>query len=388
MKNKQQIVFVLGRGVSTVTSHQLCMMAKPIIDAYKSYDIETEIVWILPTVKTSKLKHIIENICGSVDRVVPTHNLFKERVYRTNTFKSWSDFYDIENWFDDLKDAKKIIILGGLLSSLLRRKTSHKLDIYFDRNTCMSFDSVGKYLSCYIQILKLANTNSIPITEISYDPEELSLDLIQNEKIKPKNHELLFYYDIPRYNMKKHNLCIDFGKNPIDHKERQKFCFGATFITKNRHQFYDELFPILVNIANEFSEDHISLFIKHNKKGINDSVDYDTYMYHLERSDFTLIIPSYDITTFSFPRFLEAINANCLPLIHEFVDVTEFIKSYGIDKSYIDRITVYEEDVIKKMKMTSREREEIIDYFKRKLNHHGHDAKRFDLNASGLCAIA
>ena len=52
------------------------------------------------------------------------------------------------------------------------------------------------------------------------------------------------------------------------------------------------------------------------------------YYNKLSHSKFTLIIPSYDITTFSIIRFLEAISNRCLPLVLDTVNLTDLKNTF------------------------------------------------------------
>ena len=48
----------------------------------------------------------------------------------------------------------------------------------------------------------------------------------------------------------------------------------------------------------------------------------------LSKSKYTLIMPSYDILTFSVIRFLEAIMVDCLPLIYSLCDLTDLKRTF------------------------------------------------------------
>lgn len=360
-----EIVFVLNRGIKTVTSTQLLMMAKCIIDEEVAYD--NKIIFILPSVKSKRLVPHIEKIIGhKIDKVYASCKEYDEHLYRTNNYETWKDFYRQEDWFGDLRNAKEIFILGGILSgaSNIKRAKPEYVNRYLNCHTYMSFNAVGKYLASNLQVLKLSNDNYIPIHEICYDPEEFSYDLITDPVIKPHNHNLYFFYDIPRYNMLKHSMLMNtFKRNTDLNRKRNMFCFGASFVTKGRYEFYDKLSPMLTKICEKHSENNIRLFIKNKEKGINDSMPYDEYLNHIAASNFTLIIPAYDQTTFSLIRFYEAIANGCIPLIHEGVDLSEFLSSYKLDKFYTNILTVNNDNVVEKMYEIMPMRKKLIEYF-------------------------
>ena len=111
-------------------------------------------------------------------------------------------------------------------------------------------------------------------------------------------------------------------------------------------------------------------------------VDQNTYYDKLAHAKFTLIIPSYDKTTFSIIRFLEAVSNHCLPLVLDSVDLTDlkntFPDIYRIVKRYLvvdidhiqDKINETDYDkIIKKIFNTdSVKKFTDLEYFKKEWN--------------------
>jgi hypothetical protein len=97
------------------------------------------------------------------------------------------------------------------------------------------------------------------------------------------------------------------------------FTFYGTALTEDR-KYLVEQSDLLTGIRNS----DVGIIVKKDSTYVSQTEYYDK----LARSKFTLIIPSYDVTTFSVIRFLEAVSNHCLPLVLDTVDLTDLKNTF------------------------------------------------------------
>ena len=359
--SKQKILVHLSYSINSISGHILCKQLRYIKTKYSN---SHDIVLVLSNLKTQKRKEIIERLSGiHFSDVIVTHNFWK-KIFIKDIYKynSWKTFYHEENWFNNIKNIDAIYMFGGLINgTLLRDKDSLNTHV-IERGTFLKFVSASTYISTIFQLLKLSNTRGIALHEIICDPQEASLDTIRYDAMSPRHHHLWFCYSIPRIKA----VRLDYIQTlpaPLHVKKTIDFCFGSTFVSKYRWEVYDKILPLL----NFFKDQHNSkILIYHKQLGINTCVTHDEYVRLIEKSRYTLIIPAYDVNTFSMLRFYEAVSRGCLPLIFIDTVVEDFRTSFGISKSIIKEITIHSH--INSFSMCECRRLEIIKYLQQKLN--------------------
>ena len=109
-----------------------------------------------------------------------------------------------------------------------------------------------------------------------------------------------------------------FANNQITDKTVD-FTFYGTALTEDR-KYLVEQSDLLTSIRNS----DVGIIVKKDSTYVSQTEYYDK----LARSKFTLIIPSYDVTTFSVIRFLEAVSNHCLPLVLDTVDLTDLKNTF------------------------------------------------------------
>jgi hypothetical protein len=133
-----------------------------------------------------------------------------------------------------------------------------------------------------------------------------------------------------------------------DHTKKTDFCFAYTVIEKSRTDYIDDI----NNLQREFETSE--LFVYNKLSGENTSIPKDVYLTKIRHANYTMIVPSYDTRIFSFTRFIEAINNDCLPLIQKDVYIDDVEKSFQID--------------LKQLKVTQpfseNDRLELLNYYK------------------------
>ena len=103
----------------------------------------------------------------------------------------------------------------------------------------------------------------------------------------------------------------------MDNTKRQKFTFYCSALTKDR------LYIVEYKEYLEWNYD-CKIITKEDRK----SIKQQDYYNKLSKSKYTLIIPSYDTSTFSMIRFLEAIMVDCLPIIYSLCDLTDLKRTF------------------------------------------------------------
>lgn len=360
--SKKKILVHVGYAINSIGGNVLCKQLRYLKNKYEATH---DIVLVLSNVKTLKGVETVERLSGiKFSSVIRSYDFWKE-VFPKGIYKydSWLKFYHNENWFDNLQDVESIYMFGGLINSQLLREGDALNRAVIGGARFLKFVSASTYISTVFQLLKLSNERGIELNEIVYDPQEASLDTITDEGMKARNHKLWFCYDIPRIKAKRLDYMQNTGEHIFDVADKHiDFCFGSTFVSKYRYDCYERILPIL----DFFRDKHTSrIFIYHNKLDIDTRVNHGEYQGYIHFSRFTLIIPSYDIRTFSMIRFYEALSRNCLPLILDECYVADFAASFDISPEVLSEITVSAN--INSFNMDETRRLEIISYLKKQL---------------------
>ena len=286
-------------------------------------------------------------------------------------YDSWYEFLEKEDWISQFEDVAQIVVFGGMLSDasgLTREK--NKFNAMLKTRNQMNFIANGSYLVGLLQLVKMSRERKIPLHEICFDPCENSLSQLTDYL----PHELHCYhgydwhdYDLKRLDslqayLEKEKSVFDDFFGDYDKTKDIDLCFGFTVLTEHRYKQYDDVMAGL-----DANPDlNAKLFVRHKKLDIDDFVDRNTYLDHIERARYTLMIPPYDLKHFSIYRFVESIYNDCLPLITSDVHTDDFVKSFGISPEIINKITVdYGTIGAKISELTEDERIEILEYFKR-----------------------
>ena len=260
-------------------------------------------------------------------------NKLKNLLNRTDVEYRHIPWVDGYNWKDYEKDIKKktvdidtFIIFGSTMFNNYNSKNSSLVD-NFDReldngnyNYNLSFVSTRTVQQRYF-ICKLCKDKNLIYFYI--DPSECILTKRFNTGTTVyylKRDDCIYLPSYEKYMFKN-------GKNI---EKTVDFTFYGTALTEDR-QYLVEQKDLLTNIRNS----DVGIIVKKDSTYVSQTEYYDK----LARSKFTLIIPSYDVTTFSVIRFLEAVSNHCLPLVLDTVNLTDlkntFKDIYDIVKKYL-----------------------------------------------------
>ena len=242
----------------------------------------------------------------------------------------WKDNYNWQSYEtfvrSQIKDIDTFIIFGSTLFNNYNSKNSSLVDKFDNALANNNYEYNLKFVSTRIVmqryfICKLCKNKNL--IYICLDPQECILTdkfntgtcvyiLNRGNKIHKPSYEKYMF------------------KNGKDIEKTVDFTFYGTALTEDR-QYLVEQKDLLTNIRNS----DVGIIIKKDSTYVSQTEYYNK----LARSKFTLIIPSYDVTTFSVIRFLEAVSNHCLPLVLDTVNLTDlkntFKDIYDIVKKYL-----------------------------------------------------
>lgn len=221
----------------------------------------------------------------------------------------------------------------------LSATTSESLDIF-----ALNKYEAGMFMCFQLIALISAKQNSIlQINNVNEDPMQCKLrPLLHFIDTKVHQRDLLYKHVpvIKQFFFHEHNgyeFCpfqqysylhdVRFMYHDRSHDipKRHRFVFSMTNVWAHkpeRTQIIDKLQYLHTPVIKPYTAFAFQYACKHiDRQDLIDSSDtllaYDDYCKLLQASMYTLIIPSYDTTTFSLRRFVEAIVHDCVPLIHE-----------------------------------------------------------------------
>jgi len=229
---------------------------------------------------------------------------------------------------NDLKNYNRIYVIFGNIYKIDYRKM---LDMtYYDDKYGINFVTNYIILQTLI-VIEVALSLGIEIVYLKIDPQEFDLkkifenkqDLIKEFYILDRNNNYLPFYEYSLITRNENKLC---------HLKLRDFAFRATCLTNDR----------------KYLEDNKEIIEKLGGKIItktkSETISQNDYYDELSFSNFTLIVPSYDITTFSIIRFFEALSLNCLPLLYYTVNLNDLRKTfpeiYNIYIKYKEKLIV------------------------------------------------
>lgn len=312
--------------------------------------------------KTEKIKDHIESVSGI--RIAKSFSVAPELKKATDgLYESWRELYDSLD-FDE--DYDEVWLFGSVLSSgaRLKRRITGTYDKIFEVKKYMTFHTCARmFIDIYVTA-KLASRSPI-LREICYDPGEASIS-----DFKLCSHAITYHgYDIDHLGIRRldsfqQGLKATSKNTLFDHEKTLDFCFGYSYMTKEREEVHNNIQSLYNNIDQKFTK---KLFVKSKMTNEYSDIEYSDYLSEIKISKFTLIVPAYEDKCFSCYRFIESVFNDCLPLIHKSCYTDEFIKSYDIEKSFIESLYVDERDINNNMNMSETERLEKLSYLKKRI---------------------
>ena len=205
---------------------------------------------------------------------------------------------------------------------------------------CSRDDSYGAKFSIamqqyvYVQFILAASDVCENVYQYIIDPTEPDY----SRAIEFDNFKTLYYAACKRRNA----VIMPFYEYGLKHycdytvDKTIEFTFGATALTEARQYMID---------SKEYLENHdgwdCNIITKANV-GVRPQSEY---FYGLAQSKFSLVVPSYDVKTFSIERFFECVFCDCVPLVLSsccmddiscYPDIVDIINSYLLVDSFSD----------------------------------------------------
>ena len=297
-------------------------------------------------------------------------------------FNLYTDFYENEaknlpDWecvykeldVTPLETYDELFLIGGLLNwrngfsrKLDEKPRSHwaRTETFPHDRASLTWHSWGKLVINLLALLKAHREFDIPLHEMAYDPQEMSMDLIKSEYSTRDNYHLYHGYDIPRFGIKRlDSLQYHFENHqekqlslPLEKPKYLDLMFGYTVMKNSPRVVYLPYIDQMKKQANK-----ALIVCRNDITGENTHMPKDLYLENIAASRFTLMLPAYVSSCFSIYRLVESLEHHCLPLIHEDCNIEEVEKSFGVDLSPLVRNTFPKE----------KTRLELLDHYRSKI---------------------
>ena len=322
---------------------------------------------LLHSLRTDQAVGFLEDYAGL--RINKHFNLYSE--FYENEAKEFSDWECVYRALDvgPLERYDELFLIGGLLNwrSGFTRRLEENPRSHWVRNqsfpqdrASLRWESWGRRLINILALLKAHREFGIPLHEMAFDPQEMSMDLVQSTYAPRDNYHLYHGYDIPRYGIKRldslqyhlenhraNQLSLSLGK-----PKHLDLMFGYTVMKNSLRMAYLPFIDRMKEQANR-----ALVVCRNDMTGEDTHMPRDIYLEHIASSRFTLILPAYVSSCFSVYRLIESLEHDCLPIIHEDCHTEEVGKSFGVDLSPLVRDTYPKE----------RTRVELLDYYRSKI---------------------
>lgn len=309
---KKKILFTTSKGLSSkFVFHTICDTFEELYDRYKD---DYEIVFLTRYSDAKKVRSLLKR---------RNRKEFFDDIALFNDYTKDLDYTKANNWEDiieeldcsDFKDYAKIIEFGSALSEgAYMQVDMFRYDKVFQTTAQFKYLSVRALKEIFLFLYKTSYEYNIPIEHYILDPQEMRYD---NMPIQT-SYTRYFPYNSKKHDFVKDDYFLDFYKKNKTIKEKTiDFTFGYTILTKDRAaQDFSRL--------DDWLSDYKTILLKKDKyNDIDTFVEKDVYLSYIKDSKFTLIIPSYDVSTFSAYRYIESIYNGCIPLILDSTDISE-----------------------------------------------------------------
>lgn len=324
---KKQLLITANRSLgSKYIFHTICDISEFLIQYRNKY----ELIFLTDYASEKSLRRLfeIEKRYFIFDKVIFLSDFFKDEMFEHSS--SWQDIYNMID-ISKLKNIYAVLEIGSGISEGAKIKAGKLTrETLLNNKQHFTFISIRLIKQKIILNLKLAEVLNIPLYHYVQDTQELDYDDITNNI----DYKRLFQYNSEIFKTTRHDSFLDFYMkkySKIDFPEKDlDFVFGYTVVTKDRINDFlsDEIFKIEESFK-------AKIFLKDKFKNIDTFVKKPTYLNYLRRSKFTLIIPPYDVKMFSTYRFFESILNNCVPLILNTNNISEFEKDFYIPPELI-----------------------------------------------------
>lgn len=270
---------------------------------------------IINPFKTRRLLNLIDDQKAKIiDFSFSVDNFDDYEEYKKNVKHNLKDKFKIDNVI-----LIKTIIAEGISYdnySLVQRILYKGIDEGFKNNRMLNFIMIKKYFE-KIFFVKALSDLKIRVFQFVIDPQEVDFSKV-NTLTFPAGYKRLF---ILKNESAKYCPMYEYylqTKAKKKKKERSQKLFDLFFIASavgNERSWLAKLSEKVNSMANK-QKMKIIFRIFDSKENRSNRISQTEYYEKIGQSRYTLIIPPYDIKSFSIIRFFEAVNLGCIPLIY------------------------------------------------------------------------
>ena len=262
---------------------------------------------------------------------------FFDEIILSRDFTNDLDYSIYDNWLEvyntlditSLPEIDEIIEVGSALSEGNRLQFGvTDFNNLFMSKAQFKFISGRKQKENILLAYKIASTRNIKLRHFIIDPQEVNYN---DFNFKGIEYERFFPYTSAKFDFIKHNAFLNSYIGRTSFEKDFDFVFGYTILTQDRSSSTNYLNEVLDSI----SDLKTKIFLRDKYNNIDTFVKKDEYLDYINKSKFTLIIPSYNEETFSAFRYIESIYSGCVPLILNTVDISEAKNSLYIPDELI-----------------------------------------------------
>lgn len=279
--------------------------------------------------QTCIMRNIINQFCDCVENAVVIDTYKSNKLRRVLCGRDdieilkYSD--DVDDWVEELEKAKTFLKENGIKSVFVVKTTMmtgfrddddgsvRKFYEVFRNDTTfsMNFNTTKNIMK---RLIFVKACEDIKIVQLVIDPCEHRYPGVEAKDFSR-------YYILNKGGMK-YCPMYEASIEEIEEEKEYDFYFSASLLCKER-EFLRELGKGFENSGDRIV---FSYFDRGEHK--RRKVSQDEYYFNISKSYFTLIVQSYDTTTFSSIRMFEAIKAGCVPLIWKDVDMTDLKNTF------------------------------------------------------------
>lgn len=309
--NKPVLILTTGKPLSS--KHVLHTNLDIFESLYAQFKDEYEVIFLSKFSEKNRIISLLNkhNRDAFFDDIILVSDVLNDNF---EDYDNWRGYYDSIN-LENLPKVSKIIEVGSGVSAGTKLQDGQvNYEQFFDKYGQWNYISVRNIRTFICLMTKISIENNIELEHYIRDPQEFNYNDIRSgfEGLTVKRY---FQYNSPLRDFKRNDAFLDYYKQFLnkEFKKTHKLTFGYSVQTEDR------ISQDIISIENKYN-----ILVKDKYRKIDTFVDRDEYLNLISKSTFTLIMPAYDIETFSIFRYIESIALGCIPLI--------------LDNNYLDEV--------------------------------------------------
>lgn len=305
--------------------------------------------------KTRKLLNLIDNPKAEIIDFSFSFDNFKGyKEYRKNIKDNFKDKFKIDNVI-----LIKTPIAEGLSYdnySLVQKILYKDIGVDFKNNRMLNFQMLKKYFEKIIFVKALSDLK-IRVFQFVIDPQEVDFSKVNGLPF-PAGYKRLF---ILKNEQAKYCPMYEYYlQTNAKRRESSQKLFDLFFIASvvgQERSWLISLSEKVNSIADKQRDMKIIFRIFDSKGNRNNRISQTEYYKKIGQSRYTLIIPPYDIKSFSIIRFFEAVNFGCIPLIYYKCNLKELEETFKDIYEIIlrNKLIVTEDEMFERISGSSKE---------------------------------